>query len=63
MPARVASAFDGDWDLVIFDVGGDQAGAPLPGSVPPGLRALEPGQLEVYDIVNVFRPMSESPRR
>ena len=27
MPARVASAFDGDWDLVVFDVGGDQAGA------------------------------------
>lgn len=23
MPARVASAFDGDWDLVVFDVGGD----------------------------------------
>ena len=25
--------------------------------------ALEPGQLEVYDIVNVFRPMSESPEK
>ena len=54
MPARVASAFDGDWDLVIFDVGGDQAGA---------LSLAEPGQLEVYDIVNVFRPMSESPEK
>ena len=27
MPAAVASAFDQDWDLVVFDVGGDQAGA------------------------------------
>ena len=25
MPARVASAFDGDWDLVVFDVGGERA--------------------------------------
>ena len=27
MPATVNSAFDRDWDLVIFDVGGDPAGA------------------------------------
>ena len=29
----------------------------------PDFAALEPGQLEVYDIVNVFRPMSESPEK
>ena len=63
MPARVASAFDGDWDLVIFDVGGDQAGALSLARYQQDFAALEPGQLEVYDIVNVFRPMSESPEK
>ena len=63
MPARVASAFDGDWDLVIFDVGGDQAGALSLARYHQDFAALEPGQLEVYDIVNVFRPMSESPEK
>ncbi len=61
MPARVASAFDGDWDLVVFDVGGDQAGALSLARYHQDFAALEPGQLEVWDIVNVFRPMSESP--
>ena len=63
MPARVASAFDGDWDLVIFDVGGDQAGAHSLARYHQDFAALEPGQLEVWDIVNVFRPMSESPEK
>ena len=63
MPARVASAFYGDWDLVIFDVGGDQAGALSLARYHQDFAALEPGQLEVWDIVNVFRPMSESPEK
>lgn len=63
MPAQVASAFDSDWDLVIFDVGGDQAGALSLARYHQDFSALEPGQLEVYDIVNVFRPMSESPEK
>ena len=63
MPARVASAVDGDWDLVIFDVGGDQAGALSLARYHQDFAALESGQLEVYDIVNVFRPMSESPEK
>lgn len=63
MPARVASAFDGDWDLVIFDVGGDQVGALSLARYHQDFAAQEPGQLEVYDIVNVFRPMSESPEK
>ena len=63
MPARVASGFDGDWDLVIFDVGGDQAGALSLARYHQDFAAQEPGQLEVYDIVNVFRPMSESPEK
>ena len=63
MPAQVASAFDSDWDLVIFDVGGDQAGALSLARYHQDFAALELGQLEVYDIVNVFRPMSESPEK
>ena len=63
MSAAVASAFAGDWDLCIFDVGGDSAGALSLGRYYQDFAALEPGQLEVYDIVNVFRPMSETPEK
>lgn len=58
--AAVASAFAQDWDLVIFDVGGDPAGAMSLARYHQDFAALEAGQLEVYDIVNVFRPMSET---
>lgn len=61
MSAAVASAFAGDWDLCVFDVGGDAAGAMSLGRYHQDFAALNEGQLEVYDIVNVFRPMSESP--
>lgn len=63
MSAAVASAFAGNWDLCIFDVGGDAAGAMSLGRYYTDFAALEPGQLEVYDIVNVFRPMSETPEK
>ena len=61
MPAAVASAFDRDWDLVIFDVGGDQAGALSLARYHEDFARQPEGSVEVYDIVNVFRPMSESP--
>lgn len=60
MPAAVASAFAQEWDLVIFDVGGDPAGALSLARYHQDFAQLEAGQLEVYDIVNVFRPMSET---
>ena len=63
MSAAVASAFAGDWDYVVFDVGGDAAGALSLGRYHADFAALRPGQLEVYDIVNVFRPMSDSPEK
>ena len=63
MSAAVASAFAGDWDLVVFDVGGDAAGAMSLGRYHQDFAQLPEGTLEVYDIVNVFRPMSESPER
>ena len=63
MSAAVASAFAGDWDLCVFDVGGDSAGAMSLGRYHQDFAALDPVQLEVYDIINVFRPMSESPEK
>ena len=63
MSAAVASAFAGEWDLCVFDVGGDSAGAMSLGRYHQDFAALDPAQLEVYDIVNVFRPMSESPEK
>lgn len=63
MPAAVASAFAQDWDLVIFDVGGDPAGALSLARYHMDFAELEPGQLEVYDIINVRRPMSETPEK
>lgn len=62
MSAAVASAFAGDWDLVVFDVGGDSAGALSLGRYHQDFEAFD-GELQVYDIVNVFRPMSESPEK
>ena len=63
MPAAVNSAFDRDWDLVIFDVGGDPAGALSLARYHSDFAALIPGQLEVYDVINTRRPMSETPDR
>ena len=60
MSAAVASAFTDSWDLVIFDVGGDAAGALSLGRYHQDFAAWE-GELQVYDIVNVFRPMSDAP--
>ena len=62
MSAAVASAFTDGWDLVIFDVGGDAAGALSLGRYHPDFEAWE-GDLAVWDIVNVFRPMSETPEK
>lgn len=63
MAAAVQSAFADDWDLVIFDVGGDAAGAMSLGRYHPDFSALPEGTLQVLDIVNVFRPMSETPEK
>ncbi len=63
MPAAVGSAFAQDWDLVIFDVGGDPAGALSLARYHMDFAQLKPGQLEVYDIINVRRPMSETPEK
>lgn len=62
MSAAVASAFTEGWDLVVFDVGGDSAGALSLGRYHQDFADF-PGELCVYDVVNVFRPMSETPEK
>ena len=63
MPAAVGSAFAQDWDLVIFDVGGDPAGALSLARYHSDFADLAPGQLEIYDVLNVRRPMCETPEK
>lgn len=58
LPAEVASAFHMDWDTVIFDVGGDGAGATALGRFHEEFMELEPEQLEVLNVINVRRPMA-----
>ena len=60
MPAAVGSAFARDWDLVVFDVGGDPAGALSLARYHMDFAELAPGQLEVWDILNIRRPMSDT---
>lgn len=58
LPAEVASAFHMDWDTVVFDAGGDPAGATALGRFHENFSELAPGQLEVLHVVNARRPMS-----
>ena len=63
LPAEVASAFALDWDTVIFDVGGDPAGATALGRYHEDFAALPEGSLEVLDVVNPRRPMAGTPEK
>lgn len=58
LPAEVASAFDMDWDNVIFDVGGDAVGATALGRFHQDFMALEPGALQVLNVINIRRPLA-----
>ena len=63
LPAEVASAFALDWDTVIFDVGGDPAGATALGRYREDFDALPEGSLTVLNVVNTRRPMAGTPER
>ena len=63
VPAEVQSAFAMDWDTVIFDVGGDAVGATAVGRYHQDFMALEPGALEVLNVVNIRRPLAGSVER
>jgi hypothetical protein len=58
LPAEVSSAFSMDWDTVIFDAAGDPGGATALGRYHADFAAVEPGVLNVYNVINVRRPMS-----
>ena len=60
LPAEVSSAFVLDWDTVIFDVGGDDVGATALGRYHRDFMALEPGALEVLNVVNISRPLAST---
>lgn len=60
LPAEVSSAFVLDWDTVIFDVGGDDVGATALGRYHRDFMALEPGALEVLNVVNIRRPLAST---
>lgn len=60
LPAEVSSAFVLDWDTVIFDVGGDDVGATALGRYHRDFMALEPGALEVLNVVNTRRPLAST---
>lgn len=61
LPAEVASAFALDWDTVIFDVGGDPAGATALGRYHQDFMDLPEGSLKVLNVVNTRRPMAGTP--
>ena len=63
VPAEVASAFDMDWDTVVFDVGGDAVGATAVGRYHQDFMDLEPGSLEVLNVVNIRRPLAGTVER
>ena len=60
LPAEVSSAFVLDWDTVIFDVGGDDVGATALGRYHRDFMALEPGALEVLNVINIRRPLAST---
>ena len=63
VPAEVQSAFAMDWDTVIFDVGGDAVGATAVGRYHQDFMELEPGALEVLNVVNIRRPLAGTVER
>lgn len=58
LPAEVQSAFDMNWDTVVFDVGGDAVGATALGRYHEDFMALEDGALEVLNVINIRRPLA-----
>jgi hypothetical protein len=63
LPAEVSSAFHMDWDTVVFDAGGDAAGATALGRFRDEFLALPEDQWELLNVVNVRRPLSSTADR
>ena len=58
LPAEVQSAFDQDWDTVVFDVGGDAVGSTALGRYHEDFMDIEPENLMVYNVINTRRPLA-----
>lgn len=61
LPPDVYSVFIDDHETVIFDVGGDPAGATALGQYKPNFEAIPASQLQVLYVVNPRRPFSATP--
>lgn len=57
LPAEMASVFEGDFDAVIIDVGGDDTGAVALGMYAPLIAPRRDSMCVCY-VVNPFRPLS-----
>ncbi|MEL7610006.1 MAG: hypothetical protein AAGU74_10905 [Bacillota bacterium] len=62
LPPEIRSVFQDDHELVVFDVGGDPAGATVLGQYKSDFDALPEGSLEVLFVINPFRPFSAEPQ-
>lgn len=60
LPPDIYSVFVGDYETVVFDVGGDPAGATALGQYKANFSALPEGALQVFYVVNAHRPMSST---
>lgn len=63
LPAEVMSAFDMDWDTVVFDVGGDSVGSTALGRYHEDFMEIEEGNLEVLNVINIRRPLAGTVER
>jgi len=64
VPAEIAAAFAGDWELVIIDLGGDAGAAALGQYKPKLLQAQREGaDIQLYNVVNTNRPMAGTPQK
>ncbi|MBE6903225.1 MAG: ParA family protein [Ruminococcaceae bacterium] len=58
LPSTVASVFDGDYESVIFDVGGDDAGAIALGRYSNRIKSFD---YEMYCVISMYRPLIAEP--
>lgn len=62
LPPEIRSVFEDDHEFVVFDVGGDPAGATVLGQYKKDFDSLPEGNLEVLFVINSFRPFSAEPQ-
>lgn len=57
---EVLSAFDGSFEAVVFDVGGDPVGATALGQYRHRFQMIPPDQREILFVVNTRRPLTQT---